>query len=333
VVVLPGRGYGVKTKNVLLFSFEIEINDSLLNVIIPMSRKRKSVSYKEPPTDPSENDMDEFCFKSSTSKFNYVEEQALKINIVPKKNFMELVGEDIGGLLEEDVPDSVKDLYLEDVTPKKILIFDPDEYPELNDTVSSFLVKLSLVLLNNAHTNDVPREEKLIDDMAVELMKAVKYDDGRDLTMRSCSLRLQIGDRIFAAEADREGRRGIGIIWVMQENKHIDDTRYSGGDVQLISCMIAACQANQRTVRKSDRPERMIGIKVKGDQMFFYSFCMKDSYLKDLTKGLPGEDLEVFKYPDEEGLHISVPEQRKQILSHLWNMRQYALKLRKVKFL
>src|SRR5688572_7571487 len=141
-----------------------------------LSRKRKSVSYKEPPTDPSENDMDEFCFKASTSKFNHVEEQALKINIISKKSFTELVGRDTMDLSEENVPSSVKDLYLEDVTPKKIMIFDPDEYPKLNDTVSSFLVKLSLVLLNNIRTNDVPREERLIDDMAVELMKAVKYD-------------------------------------------------------------------------------------------------------------------------------------------------------------
>ncbi len=93
--------------------------------------------------------------------------------------------------------------------------------------------------------------------MAIELMKAVKYDDGQNLTMRPCSLRLSVGDRSFAAEADREGRRGLDIIWIMQENKHIDDTRYSEGDVQLVSCMIAAAyQANYRD------PGKMIGIKI-----------------------------------------------------------------------
>jgi len=293
-----------------------------------MSRKRKSMSHKEQSTNPNEDNVDENLFKISTSKFNYIEEEALRIKIIPA-TFSELM--DTDGLIEsEDLPQTVKDLYLEEMTPNKIMTFDPDEHPEMNETMYSFLVKLKIVLRNNIQFRDVPREERFIDDMTVDLMRSMKYDDGKEFTMGSCTLKLSVGSRNFAAEADREGRRGTGIIWIMQENKHINDNWYKEGDIQLISCMIAACQANLRITR-SIYPEKMLGIKIKGDEMYFYSFCIKEEYITDLSRGVPNEDLEVLKYPDKEGLHISIPVQRKEIISHLWTMRQQALKLRKIK--
>jgi hypothetical protein len=287
-----------------------------------MSRKRKAVSYKEPLTDPSESDLDEFSFKDSTSKFNYVEEEALRIKVVPKDSFLEMI--EIDEIKVNDVPQSLIDLYLSDFSSEDIKVYNPKKYPELNENVSSFLVKLRLVLENNARISDIPREERFIDDMAIELMKAVKYDDGKTLTMRPCSLKLVVGDRVFSASADREGRRDLEIIWVMQENKHVDDTRYSEGDIQLISCMIAACQTNYRSLRKM-YPEKMLGIKIKGDELYFYSAKMSEEYLKSLTKGTPRNNLEVAKYPDKKGLRISDPKDRKELLSYLWTMRHYSL--------
>ena len=295
-----------------------------------MSRKRKTVSYKEQSTDPSDEDIDENMFKNSTSKFNYVEEKALRIKIIPTM-FSELMDIDDSGLVEnDDLPQTVKDLYLEEMTPNKIMTFDPDEHPEINETMYPFLIKLRMVMFNNVQFSDVHREEKFIDDMTVDLMRSMKYDDGKEFTMKSCTLKLSIGSRNFAAEADREGRRGTGIIWIMQENKHINDNWYREGDIQLISCMIAACQANLRVIRDI-YPEKMLGIKVKGDEMYFYSFRIKKEYIMDLSRGIPNEDLEVLKYPDKKGLRISVPVQRKEIISHLWTMRQQALKLQKIK--
>ena len=288
------------------------------------------VSYKEQSTDPSEGDIDENMFKTSASKFNYIEEEALRIKII-STTFSELMDINDADLIkEEDLPQTVKDLYLEEMTPNKIMIFDPDEHPEMNEIIYSFLIKLKVVLRNNIQFSDVPREEKFIDDMTVDLMKSMKYDDGKEFTMGSCTLRLSVGSRNFAAEADREGKRGTGIIWIMQENKHINDNWYKEGDIQLISCMIAACQANLRIVR-SIYPEKMLGIKVKGDEMYFYSFRIKEAYITDLSRGIPNEDLEVSKYPDKEGLHISIPKQRKEIILHLWAVRQQALNLRKIK--
>jgi len=290
--------------------------------------KRKTVNHNEQSTGPGEESVDENIFKISTSKFNYIEEEALRIKITPT-TFSKLMNMD--DLIEkDDLPQTVKDLYLEEMTPNKIMVFDPDEHPEMNDTMCSFLIKLKIVLRNNIQFSDVPREEEFIDDMTVDLMKSMKYDDGKELTMGSCTLKLSVGSRNFAAEADREGRRGAGIVWIIQENKHINDNWYKEGDIQLISCMIAACQANLRLAR-STYPERMLGIKVKGDEMYFYSFRIKEEYIMSLSRGIPSEDLEVLKYPDKEGLHISIPAQRKKVIFHLWTMRQQALELRKIK--
>ena len=55
-----------------------------------------------------------------------------------------------------------------------------------------------------------------------------------------------IGSNSYAAFADREGRRGTEIIWILDEDKHKFDskyfatTKYLRGDIQLIANMIAA---------------------------------------------------------------------------------------------
>lgn len=303
----------------------------------PRSVKRKylqTVSYKEPLTDISDSDIDQHAFHSSTSKFNYVEEEALKIEVLPtdKDSFYSIIlQQDVlkyksDFFTDENVPQYIKDLYLDNIHTDDIKIFNPKKHNDLSETLSSFLIKLRLVLENNARMYDVTREERFIDDMAIELMKIVKYDDGKFFTMRPCSLKLVIDDKSFAAEADREGRRGLRIIWILQENKHIDDTRYSEGDVQLVSCMIAAYQNNFRTTKELC-PKTMIGIKIKGEEVYFYSMKMTEQYLTSLSKGIPTEHLKINKYPPKKGLRISDPNNRKEILKFLWIMRENALNI------
>jgi hypothetical protein len=71
----------------------------------------------------------------------------------------------------------------------------------------------------------------------------------------------------------------------------------------------------------------MIGIKIKGEEMYFYSVEMKEEYLQCLSRGPPSIDLDVKKYPPKRGLRISNPKNRKEILTCLWIMREYALEL------
>jgi len=291
---------------------------------VPRKRKRKIICYEESETSspPEVTDYDERSFKKSTSMFNYIEEEGLKITITPTNDFEDIVpeGEDF------EVPSSAKDLFLETFSEGEIRLFDPEAYNNMDENISIFLIKLKMVLDNNAQLVDVSREEGYIDDMMREVTRAVKYDDGKHLIMKHCSLKLTVGDRTFAAIADREGRRGSRIVWIIQENKHVDDARYKGGDIQLASCMIAACQTNYRNFEKL-YPGKMMGIKVKGDEVHFYSLAMSEKYLIQLFGGLPRTGVSVNKYPLDQGLRISDPEGRKAIITYLWKMRNYALTL------
>jgi len=219
-------------------------------------------------------------------------------------------------------------LLLEGFSEKEIVTFDPKEH-DIDEDASSFLIKLKLVLENSSQIADVLREERFIDDMMRELLRATKYDDAKHLVMIPCSLKLVVGDRTFSAEADREGRLGLKIIWIMQENKHVDDTRYSKGDVQLVSCMIAACQTNYRRLDEL-YPEKMMGIKIKGDEIHFYSIQMKEEYLRQLYRGVPKVEIGINKYPPKRGLRLSNPRERGETIHHLWTMRNYALTLNNI---
>ena len=132
----------------------------------------------------------------------------------------------------------------------------------------------------------------------------------------------------FIAEADRKGEHESGIIWIIQENVSINDMRYSEGDIQLISCMIAACQTNYRNFGELYL-DKMVGIKIRGDRVSFYSLEMKEEYLNQLAKGVPKMEIEVNKYPPKLGLKLSSPQGRREIINNLWIMKNYALTLNK----
>ncbi len=42
--------------------------------------------------------------------------------------------------------------------------------------------------------------------------------------------------------ADKEGRRGLELTWIIQEDKHKKSSTYRHGDLQLACAMIAATQ-------------------------------------------------------------------------------------------
>ncbi|CAG8775487.1 8407_t:CDS:1, partial [Racocetra fulgida] len=125
-----------------------------------------------------------------------------------------------------------------------------------------------------------------------------KFDDGLDLTMRPCALELGINQIDFAAYADREGRRGTKVVWVLCEDKHKTSRKYKKGEVQLVACMIAAAQWNFAKLSEV-YPEKLVGIRVIGDAFCFYSANIDLSYLKDLAIGFPKNDLHVHKYPKD----------------------------------
>ena len=163
--------------------------------------------------------------------------------------------------------------------------------------------------------------------MAADLMKASLFDNSRDFSMLPCNLRLDIAEKSFAAKADREGRRGLGLIWVIQEFKHLRDTRYLQGDVQLAACMLAAWQEDYDFLKLDNLPPQIMGIKFVSDVVRFYSMKPSINYLISLKTGLPKEDLHVLRSPP---LELSNPKDRLDILLNLWSMRKQGLLMNKI---
>lgn len=261
-------------------------------------------------------------FGVSTSRFGRIEEKALKIKIKETSQ----IGDIIDNIfMPEDINGRLKEMYLPDFDNTKILTYSSDKYPNLSSYQSKFLFKLRLLMLNNLPETELPNCERFIDDFAAYLYDIVGFDDGKDLIMQPCNLRLKICDEEFAAHADKEGRRGAEITWVLCEDKHRKSSTYKKGDIQLASCMIAAFQENYNLL-DTIYPQKIIGMKIIADRFYFYSMNISETYLNDLYSKLPEDNVELIKY-SSDGLSIADPKQRQEIFKYLTAMKEYALNL------
>lgn len=298
------------------------------------TRPRKRVAYREFSSSFSEASIDQENFKESTSLFGRLEEDALNIRWVEMKTFDEVLNykelsDRTNVATEFDVPETIRRLYMEQISADDIRIFRPSKYPNMAKPCLSFLSKLKFVVMNNDESRENPREEGHIDDLIIDLFKTLQFDDGENMIIKCCYLNLSIAGKKFSANADREGRREMKILWVIQEIKHINDSRFKEGDVQLASCMLAACQQNYNLFA-TIYPKRMFGIKMKGDQLYIYCAIITESYIKALRNGLPlasEEESFIAKFPSERGLRLSNAAERKEAIRYLWSLRCYAMKL------
>jgi|SRR2546430_4018148 len=275
--------------------------------------KRKTITSSD------ESDISISRFHNSVSHFRSEEEKALKIKVIATKDFPNIVANESSS--EENV------LELPEFDEGKIATFQPTKYPHLNSLQTKFLNKLKLVVVNNDSASEESNFERYIDDLMIFLYEHIGFDDGKNITMRPCNLRFHIGEEDFAAYTDREGRKGTGVIWVMCEDKHIMSRTYKKGEIQVVCCMMAAYQYNYSILNNNIYPPRMIGIRVVADRFYFYSIKKPDEYIEDLFDGLPKRDLEVMRYPENEGLSLSNPYERKEILKYLNTVKNYALTL------
>ncbi len=202
-------------------------------------------------------------------------------------------------------------------------MYKPIAHKSLPKHAQTFLYKLSLVVNNNYAPVEPKHVEDFIHDLMDNVLKAAGFEDGTDLILMPCTLRLQVGTKSLAAYADREGRRGTEIIWILDEDKH----RWKKGDIQLIANMIAAAQANDLAMNKV-YPTNMLGIKFDADCIYFYSACVTKEYLDDLAnEGIPNSALVVKKFPEGRELSLSVPRDRIEIFTYLSALKKYAMNL------
>ncbi|GAB5594053.1 hypothetical protein Unana1_08953 [Umbelopsis nana] len=268
----------------------------------------------------SDDSFDIDIFKNHTSSFGEYEEHALKIAINERESYEFLFS---SGEEQVHVPDYLQPMLLPDFDYNKILTFKASDYLELSDAQCLFLTKLKYVLINNKDPSS--RFEPYIQDLINDFFRECRLEDGRNLYMIPSSLRLYIKGEHFAAHIDKEGRRGEEIVWILGENKHRFDPRYRQGDIQLIASFIAAAQMNYAKLRNRLEPKILYGMKVIGDEFFFYKAELNEAYIRNLYSDFPESNFNVEKYPENTGLRLSNPQDRILILYLLYKLREYAL--------
>lgn len=260
----------------------------------------------------------------STSVFKKKAEDFFNIKIHGTDCFHDIVG--TIEYDERDLSPKLHDLLLNSFDREAIRVFKPRQHKDLPKHAQTFLFKLGLVVNNNYAPVELVNVEEYIHDLMDNVLKAAGFEDGTDLILMPCKLRLRVGDHKFAAFADMEGRRGSEIIWVIDEDKHKFATSWKRGDIQLVANMIAAAQANESLIGDI-YPSNMLGIKFEADTLYFYSMHMTREYLDDLCNEEKPCSLEVKKFPKNKTLSLSVVDQRRDLFIYLSALRKYALGL------
>ena len=291
-------------------------------------------------------DVTVYDIGNSTSSFGEKAEYFLNIRINNTDSFDDVINygatdEDRIAFSDADVNPELNNLFLRDFDRDAIRIYKPQNHKDLPKRAQTFLYKLSTVVNNNYVPIEPAHIEDYIHDLMDNVLREAKFEDGTELILMPCVLRLAIGNEGFAAHADpfvprgksKEGRRGTEIIWILDEDKHKFDTRWKRGDIQLIANMIAAAQTNRSALQQL-YPSKILGIKFDADRLYFYSACVTEEYLNELSE-LPAErrcgvELVVNKFPSNRELSLSFYEGRKEIFLYLAAFRKYALSLEPV---
>lgn len=71
----------------------------------------------------------------------------------------------------------------------------------------------------------------------------------------------------------------------------------------------------------------MYGIHIKDDRVSIMCTKFSNSYVIPLFQGLPQDQLRVMRYPSENGLSLSNPVERSQVLCLMHELRKHTLSI------
>lgn len=221
------------------------------------------------------------------------------------------------------VPDYLKHLELENFGISEIVTFVPHDHRELSNSQRLFLRRIQDVIHYSLDPSN--RLELYVRDLVDSVIKECKLDDGVadgiDLYARFSRLSLRVASKMYTMLSDKECRRSDQLVWILQQSKQRIDTRYKQGDIQMVLSMIAASQDNfAKNHGKLGR--KVYGIKVVGEEFFFYSISCEEEYLRQIAEAWPSLDLVAYKYPHMRGLRISKQAERKELLCLLHKVRE-----------
>jgi hypothetical protein len=188
---------------------------------------------------------------------------------------------------------------------------------------SRYVNKLKEIIKN---TENKKSHESIVDDFVRILFQISGIDNGKTLNIESqYKLYLNIGSNKIPSTPDLICKTNKDIIWMVEESKHINNSTYLEGDLQVICHILSAFQYNEKYTKKKHKPKTIYGFKMKNTKCFFYKINMFNNYMKFLINGKFDKSIFVYKYP-EKGIdinpyNINSYENIKEVFTILYNLK------------
>lgn len=258
------------------------------------------------------NQLNCFTYPKSTSLFKKIHHDNMNIIIKNINN-------------KEYLINIKKSIYFYNNNPVKEIL---NYYKTLSNNFSEiqcnrYVNKLKEIINN---TKNKKSYESIVDDFVRILFQISGIDDGKKLNIESQhKLYLNIGFNKIPSIPDITCKTNKDIIWMVEESKHINNSTYLNGDLQLICHILSAFQYNEKHFKRKHKPKTIYGFKMKNTKCFFYKINMFNNYMKYLVDGKFDKSIFVYKYP-EKGIdinpyNIDSYKNIKEVFSILYNLQ------------
>jgi hypothetical protein len=240
-----------------------------------------------------DNDIKEHNFQSSTSNFNSNDMSMLSI--------------------------TVKEIYqLEDFLSYSHIAVEMEERETLYDVARRvgeyecrrFDLELERVLENNKQKQVFSTREdyycfnpneSYIDSFADTIFRISSIYDAKRFELLRPKNSLYICNKRYGSSVDRELRvLQTGMVFMIEESKHIGTSSYLKGDLQLACNLIVSHQQNKTTSSKTSgllKPlSTVFAIKILAAEVFLYFMNYDEEYLEYLEKGQKKKEITMYKF-------------------------------------
>lgn len=250
-----------------------------------VKRKEKKFDYLKDITNNFANmsllEIRTHPFKNSTSCFGKQEMEALNISI---KNIHDI--DDFFGLSKISIMPKRK-FTLNDFAQKA------GEYECRRLDLELERVKRN----NKRYINGVNEEH--INSLVETLFRFSGLYDAKNVELSTPRHELDICGKKYGSNVDRELKIiKTGMIFMIEESKHVSTSSYLKGDVQLACNLIVAHQENLKTsiIRRTRPLETVFAIKVLGTSTFLYFMNYDKNYLEYLQNGKNKTRIIIYKF-------------------------------------
>lgn len=203
-------------------------------------------------------------------------------------------------------------------------IYDETLIEDLSRKERTIAKLLSYVMINEIAT--IGTEESRTDSFVDRILRTLEFDEDPLMLQLQPLYKFFVYDKVITSKYDFSITKN-GRILLVDEDKHIANTgpSTSWGEYQIAGEILCGAANNYRITSSTDW---IYAVRVIGTKFTFYKCYATQTYLNQLSSGLPEEKLTIFRYPssthDKRFPHFDFvsPCERKQIVQTLINLRE-----------